>query len=55
MTKNYKQKLKEYGCTDEQIKQAEDQNKKERTLLIITILNWIVVILSLIKIILRYC
>lgn len=46
-----KKELGNYNCKDEQIKQVEEQNKKEKALLILAILNWIDVILLIILLI----
>jgi hypothetical protein len=55
MTKKRKEELKAYGISDYEIREAEKQNRKERVLLTIAILNWFNVILMLIFIIIRFC
>lgn len=48
MTKKRKEELKAYGISDYEIREAEKQNKKEKVLLMIAILNWLNAILMLI-------
>ena len=40
--------LKKYGISNHEIKEAKEQNKKEKVLLMIAILNWLNAILMLI-------
>ena len=55
MTKKREEELRKYGISDYEIKEAKEQNKKEKVLLRIAILNWINVILMLIFIFVRFC
>lgn len=55
MTKKREEELRKYGISDYQIEQAKEQERKEKVLLTIVILNWINVILMLIFIIVRFC
>lgn len=55
MTKKREKELKKYGISNHEIKEAKEQNKKEKVLLMIAILNWFNVILMLIFIIIRFC
>ena len=45
MTKKREKELKKLGISDYEIKEAKEQNKKEKVLLMIAILNWLNVIL----------
>ena len=53
MTKKREEELRKYGISDYEIKEAKEQDKKEKVLLRIAILNWINVILMLIFV--RFC
>lgn len=55
MTKKREEELRKYGISDYEIKEAKEQDKKEKVLLRIAILNWINVILMLIFIFVRFC
>jgi tRNA threonylcarbamoyladenosine modification (KEOPS) complex Cgi121 subunit len=55
MTKKREKELRKLGISDYEIKEAKEQNKKEKVLLRIAILNWINVILMLIFIFVRFC
>ena len=55
MTKEREEKLKKLGISDYEIEEVKEQNRKEKVLLIIAILNWLNVILMLIFIIIRSC
>ena len=55
MTKKREEELRKYGISDYEIKEAKEQDKKEKVLLTIAILNWINVILMLIFIFVRFC
>lgn len=55
MTKKREKELKKYGISDHEIKEAKEQDKKEKVLLTIAILNWINVILMMIFIFVRFC
>nr|DAZ39615.1 MAG TPA: hypothetical protein [Caudoviricetes sp.] len=55
MTKKREKELRKLGISDYEIKEAKEQNKKEKVLLMIAILNWLNVILMLIFIIIRFC
>lgn len=55
MTKKREEELKKYGISDYEIEEAKEQEKKEKVLLTIAILNWINVVLMLIFIIVRFC
>lgn len=48
MTKKREKELKKYGISNHEIKEAKEQNKKEKVLLMIAILNWLNAILMLI-------
>lgn len=45
MFKKKKEKLTQIGYSEDDIKQIEKQNKKERALLLLAILNWTIVIM----------
>ncbi len=55
MTKKREKELRKLGISDYEIKEAKEQNKKEKVLLTIAILNWINAILMLILIFIRFC
>lgn len=55
MTKKREKELRKLGISDYEIKEAKEQDKKEKVLLTIAILNWINVILMLIFIFVRFC
>lgn len=55
MTKKREEKLKKFGISDYEIEEAKEQERKEKVLLTIVILNWTNVILMLIFIIVRFC
>lgn len=55
MTKKREKELKKLGISDYEIKEAKEQNKKEKVLLMIAILNWLNAILMLIFIFIRFC
>lgn len=55
MTKKREKELRKLGISDYEIKEAKEQDKKEKVLLRIAILNWINVILMLIFIFVRFC
>lgn len=55
MTKEREEELKKLGISDYEIEEVKEQNRKEKVLLIIAILNWLNVILMLIFIIIRSC
>lgn len=48
MTKEREEELKKLGISDYEIEEVKEQNRKEKVLLIIAILNWLNVILMLI-------
>ena len=48
MTKKREKELKKYGISNHEIKEAKEQNKKEKVLLMIAILNWLNAIFMLI-------
>ncbi len=55
MTKKREKELRKLGISDYEIEEVKEQNRKEKVLLIIAILNWLNVILMLIFIIIRSC
>ena len=55
MTKKREKELRKLGISDYEIKEAKEQNKKEKVLLMIAILNWLNAILMLIFIFIRFC
>ena len=54
MTKKREKELRKLGISDYEIKEAKEQNKKEKVLLTIAILKWINAILMLILIFIRF-
>lgn len=48
MTKKREEELRKYGISDYEIKEAKEQDKKEKVLLTIAILNWLNAILMFI-------
>ena len=48
MTKKREKELRKLGISDYEIKEAKEQNKKEKVLLMIAILNWLNAILMFI-------
>lgn len=55
MTKEREEELKKLGISDYEIEEVKEQNRKEKVLLMIAILNWLNAILMLIFIFIRFC
>jgi hypothetical protein len=55
MTKEREEELKKLGISDYEIEEVKEQNRKEKVLLVIAILNWLNAILMLIFIFIRFC